>query len=287
MQDKVNTLKKIDAAIDAMDESELNAGLEVLANLVPESISAEDAKLFAARIQKINKGKTIMRKPINSIRIAIVAAVVLAMGITAYATGVLNIFSFQQDDKFVTFRTTENMTEQDAKDFVGEDVGASVSPEAVMQANTEDFTFESVEQAAEKLEIAAPIPSAMPEMKLDSADGTITNFGDNLQMRTLWLNYSDDTGRMFGITIVREIMKPGSSVTGYTTTDIDDGSLSKYKSKSGIEYTTLTESDDTGEKIAHIATTVIGEYEYSLIFLGFDEAERQAIIDSADLSVYK
>lgn len=45
-------------------------------------------------------------------------------------------------------------------------------------------------------------------------------------------------------------------------------------------------ASNTAMVTAHIATTMIGEYQYSLVFFGFDELQRTEIIDSVDLSVY-
>lgn len=288
MQNKVEILNKIDAAIDAGDMDSINAGLDELSAMESLTVHPENAKHFAARLQKMNKEKNSMMRLNRPVRIAIVAAAVMLMGLTVYAATALNLFNFQQGNKFVTMRTTENMTEQEAKEYVGENVDASVPDGAIIsRPDTQEFTFDTVEQAQETLGMKIAMPSALPDMKLESADGTIARFGDDKETRTLWLNYSDEQGRIFGITAIREVIKPGTAVTGYTLHDIDDGSLGKYKSKSGTEYTVLTESDETGEKTAHIATVMIGEYEYALVFFGFEEGERQEIIDSTDLSIYK
>lgn len=221
-------------------------------------------------------------------RLAIVAAVVAALGISVYAVSTMNLFSFVSGDKYVTMRTTESMTEDEAKVFVGDKQSESIPEDVpVMRAEQEEFTFETVEEAGQQLDMTLLLPAALPEMKLDSATGQIVHFGDNMENRYCWLIYSDAQERIFGLTVVREIVAEGVPVTGYTTHDMDDGSLGSYKSKSGAEYTTLTESNDTGDMTAHIATTAIGEYEYSLVFVGFNEAEQHAIIDSADLSIYQ
>ncbi len=288
MQDKVEILKKIDAAIDAMDEASIDSGLQALYPLEPQPIQMEDPSLFAARIQKRNKENHTMKQSAKGFRIAIVAAVILIMSVTVYATGALRFFRFQQGDKFVTLRTNQDITQSEAEQLVSVDFSTSSIPEeAVGQVQTQEFTFDSVEEAEQTLDMEIVIPGAMPEIPLESAMGSTALFGEDMQSHTVWLNYQDDAGRMMGITVVREVVKPGSDVISYTTGDIDEGSLGKYKSKSGIVYQTLTESDDTGSKTAHIATTIVGEYEYNLVFFGFEQSEREAIIDSADLSIYK
>jgi len=185
-------------------------------------------------------------------------------------------------------RTIESMTEDETKAFVETDQNAAPPDDTAIESpEVQELSFDTVQQAEKELAMPLPLPANLPDMVLDSANAQIAGFGEGLETRTCWLSYPDDQGRLFGATVVREIIQPGTPVTGYTTYDIDDGSLGSYKSKSGVEYTTLTESDDSGEMTAHIAYTMIGEYEYALVFVGFGEAERQEIIDSADLSVYK
>ena len=289
MQEKSRILRELDSAIDRGDISEINNGIEALTELQTEPIQAEDAMLFAARIEKINKEKNHMNKPKRILPVAIIAAIVMAMGVTAYAAVQFNWFSFVNDNKFVTIRTNENLTEQEIKDIINnsEELPEDFDPSQIIQPETEDFSFTSVEEACEQLDMLIPMPADMPEMTLDDATGSKVSFGDDAQGRMVWLNYSDEDGRMFGVTVNRHISAPGSPAFGYTTHDMDEGSVGKYIGKSGDEYTTLTESDDTGEKTAHIATIMLGEYEYSLVFFGFEESERTAIIDSVNLSSIK
>ena len=285
MHKKTDALKKINAAIDRMDEAEINAGLSELREENP--IIPEDAKAFASKILKLKEEKKTMKKSARYLRIAIAAAVVLVMGIAVYAASTLNLFGFQKEDKYVTMRTTVIDFEEEAREFAESNGNVSIPEDMIMDVESEDFTFDSAEQAAEEMGMEVPIPAAMPKMMLDSADGSVRKFGEGHESRTLWLNYSDAQERIFGITVNRDIVPEGEDITMYTETDMDEGSLGSYKSKSGVEYTLIKESDESGENTADIATVMIGEYEYVLVFMGFDEAERNEIIDSADLSVYR
>ena len=287
MNKKLETLKKINMAIDAMDESQIVEGLSALDRMERSPIKAEDPKQFAANILTLKKEQPAMKKHTRKIRIAIAAAAVLVLSISVYAATILNIFGFQQDDRYVTMRTTKQMTEEEAKEFVAEDQSVSVPEEAMMEADSQEFSFGSLQQAEEEMDMIVPAPDIVTEMNFDSADGSIMNYGDDMESRSLWLNYSDEKERMLGITVVREIIKEGSSVTGYKTNDMDEGSLGSYQSKSGIAYTMLTESDESGEQTAHIALAMVGEYEYALVFVGFEESQMHEIIDSVDLSAYK
>lgn len=286
MEKNRRILAQLDAAIDKMDLEEINRGLKELSALGNDEILPEEPKLFAARIHQLNKERQTMKKSRKPLRIALIVALVSLLGITAYAAGVMNLFTFVSDDKMVTMRTTESMTEQEAQAFVAEDSATKAPPEAMETPDMSNYTFDNVEQAEREMDMKLILPGALPAMTLDSATGQTIQYGDSLETRTVWLTYSDAAGRMFGITTSRKIVAPGSSVTGYSTNEMDPGSAGTYQSKSGTQYTTLTESDDTGEKVAHMAVATVGEYEYVLVFLGFEQAEREAIIDSADLSAY-
>jgi len=283
---KNEILKELDAAIDKADMAAIDRSLSLSA-VESQPIEAEDVKLFSARVKKLHKENQTMIKSIQALRVAVVAAAVLVLGVSVYASGILSRFSFAQDDKFIMMHTTEDMTEEEARDFVSTDTGAGIPDGAEMtQPAIQEYAFESVRQAEEQLDMALVLPTAMPDMALEGATGQSVQYGDGLESRTVWLNYADESGRLFGVTVVREVIAPGRDVTGYTINDMDPGSLGYYTSQSGVKYTLLTESDDTGERTAHIATVTVDDYEYSLVFCGFEENERQAIIDSADLSVY-
>lgn len=288
MNKKAKLMMDIDNAIDRQDMDAVGHGLEALSSVL-SPIAAEEPLLFSARIKKLSKEKHIMSRPEVSLKIIIAAAAVAVLGVGAYAASTLNWFSFANNDNFVTVRTTGSMTEQEARELVGEsypDPDALPEGALAQTAGSEPFTFDSVEEAARALDMRLVLPGSMPDMALENVQAQTADFG-GMETRTAWINYADDDGRRFGVTVVRSIIPAGSDITSYTQNKIDPGSYGTYKSKSGAQYKTMTESNPDGTLTAHIATTTVGEYEYALVFVGFDEAQRQAIIDSADLSPMK
>jgi uncharacterized Rmd1/YagE family protein len=211
------------------------------------------------------------------------------MGVTVYAAVTMNLFSFQSGEKYVSIRTTDGMTAEEAQAFAEENQAAAPEEgEAVVLADeVPEQTFNSVAEAEAGMDMVIPLPAAMPDLELSSATGQSFYFGESNKQSTVWLIYgSAEGGRMLGITVAREVVAQGEDITSYTEHDIDEGSLSSYTSKTGVKYDTLTESDETGERTAHIANAMIGEYDYAAVFFGFDETERQEILDSIDLSAY-
>lgn len=282
MKSKKEILKQLEIAIDTEDMKKIESGLEALAAVQPE-ILAEDPKLFGTRIKRMDKENKKMKPLGKTMKIAVAAAAVLFTSIAVYAAVSLNLFSFESGGRFITFRTNENYSEQEAKDFTEKSSQNFEENSVTLPLES----FDDVKTAEAVMGMRLVIPSAMPEMKLAGADGQTLEYGDGYSSKTVWLNYSDDAGRMLGITVRLEVVPAGEPITSYTEQEIDSGSHGTYKSRSGAEYVTLTESDPTGEKTAHIATTWVGDYEYTLVFFGFDETERNAITDSADISVLK
>ena len=291
MKNRRDILKELEAAIDSADMSAIDLALERLASEEPETITPEDAQLFSARILKLSEEKHNMKSFGKTSRIAVAVAAVLLMGVTVYAAVSMKMFSFQSGDRFVTIRTTDAMTEQEAKamaegaqetrDFEAEGANVVYAEEVPMGS------FSSVAEAEAGMGMTVPLPAAIPDLPFSEAQGQTMVWGEGVETRSLWITYgSVESGRMFGVSVFREVTAPGEQSTHLVEQGFDKGSLGSYTSKTGIKYNTLTETDDTGELTMHMAHTMIGEYDYVLQFYGFSEAERQAVIDSTDLSAY-
>jgi hypothetical protein len=290
MKSRQEILKGLEAAIDSADMRGIDSGLESLASVEPETITPEDVNLFSARILKLSEEKQPMKHLGKTARVAVAVAAVLLMGVTVYAAVTMNLFSFQSGEKYVSIRTTDSMTPEEAQAFAEENQAARPEEDAVNVINGEDFPlqeFASVAEAEAGMDMIIPLPAAMPDLEFSRATGQSYTFREGYGSRTVWLEYgSVETGRAFALTVSREVVAEGEDITSYSEQDIDEGSLSSYTSKTGVKYDTLTESDETGERTAHIANAMIGEYDYAVVFFGFEEAERQQILDSIDLSAY-
>ena len=285
MNEKQKILRELDAAIDGMDLDGIDRNLTRLTALEPHKIEAEDVKLFAARIKQLDKERNYKMKNGKTIRIVLVAAAILTVtSIGVYASGVLNRFTFAYGDRITTVQTTESMTEAEAQKLV--DDAKSDSTEGASEAESENYTFKTVEEAENKLDTKIAVPAKMPEFELTEMTGQSVKWGDGMESRTVWALYGSPDSKAVGITVDKRIVKPDSEFTSIAISDMDENSMGEYKSKSGRIYVMFSESDDSGKRTARIAKTEIGNYEYALVFAGFEEAEMHEIIDSADLSVY-
>lgn len=297
MNSKKEILERMDSAIDNMDMAAVDQCLNQLSAISSERIEPEEARLFSERIKKLNKGSLTMKSSHKTARIAIVAAAITLLGVTAYAASEHNLFAFLSGDSYVTMRAPGDMTEQEAKQFVKESesaVSSGKTPEASSDPENAPVTngakptvFDSIDAAAKALDMKIVLPSTLSGMKLDRVSGQEFYYAEGYRSATIWLDYEGSEGDNLGVTITREVVADPSEHLSYTLHDIDKGSMKSYKSKTGIEYDMVTESNDGGGKTAQIANTMVGEYEYALVFYGFDEAEQYSIIDSVDLTPYQ
>ena len=290
MKNKQQIMAELEAAIDRMDMREIDSGLAHLSSVETQKIEAEDVDLFSARILRQSKETQKMKHMRTPIKVIVAAALVLAMGVTAFAaTRGLNIFTIQSGNQFAILQTTDHMTDQQLQEFLSESVVGIADLDE--NAFPPMLNFDSIDQAQAELEIPIVLPAAMPEMEVDRVMGHVISHGE-AGTRTLWLDFTDEAERMLGVTISRSIfppnLAPDESYSVGTIVEMDDGSLGTYTSASGVEFTTITETEQGGEeRTAHIAIALLGEYQYAIAFHGFDQAERERIIDSIDLSAFR
>lgn len=286
MNEKLEIQKRLDTAIDMMDQQEIERNLACLNAMDIRSIEAEDAKAFAARIKKLEVRNQSMIKNKKSSRIILIAAAVAIMAtVGVYASGVLTRFTFAHNDRYAVVQTTESMTASEAQKMAEETIDAPQTNRAECEeANSEEFEFKTIEEAEKKLDMKVVLPKKMPNLPLTPVSAQSIK-SEGVETGTIWATYGDPDSKAFGITVQKTIVT-GSDITIVSTSDMDEGSIGEYKSKSGVKYTMLSESDDSGERTARIATVTKGDYEYSLIFVGFSEKEMHEIIDSVDLSAY-
>lgn len=285
MKDEKQLLKELDQAIDQMDLRAIDDGLDALSAMETNPIAAEDAKLFSARIQKQSKGSFHMQKSRKALKIAVCAAVIMLVGVTAYAAGATRLFQFHTNDQVANIRTTQSMTDKEANELMNTIHDSAEEPNSENTAAPSDYiTFDSAQDAAKQMDMQIIMPERMPDLPFESATGNSNDLGNGAKQGTVWLNYGSPEDKLFGMTVSRTILPPDSDTTFYSGAYVDEGSISTYKSKSGMTYTMAKESDPAGEKTATIATISVGEYDYALVFFGFEKAEYEAVIDSLDLS---
>ena len=303
---------RLDEAVERQDLAEIERALDALSRPEPIQITAEDPVAFSRRILKLQeeRDRTMNHTKRTGRMLLIAAAAAAALSVGAYAAANWQRFSFIQDDRMVVVTGPETLTEQEAAKLAGQPPEIELQkPEAValeggalpeaggMEIGREDISFSFVEDPdapaadgaqvevvkREKTSYATPeeaaeatgLPVALPKLpeglELESVSGErIDGFS-----RTVWADY-DGAGRHLGVTVDWTRRSEDSTVVAYH--GIEPGSGGSYKTAKGYAFTTVREDG------MDVATIFRGAYEYTLVFEGFSEAERRAVLDSVDLS---
>lgn len=281
MKKKQDIINELDQAIDAMDIDGIDIGLEALTAIETHQIQVENTTLFAARIKKMNKENVKMIKPRNYIKVAVIAAAIMTMGLTVYAANALNIFSFVQGNRFVTMRTNESIT-----DDKGNQMQVQVNPDAPkhdessidVPKSQKEYSFKTAAQAENELDMKLVLPSVAVQMRLESATGHIIKH-ENLEYRFACLQYSDTQERKIDIANTKVINN--SDIPSVFEQQFGGDSLGTYKNKFDTDFALFPDTNKT------VYIVAIGEYEYSISFTGYSEKEQKEIVDTINLSEYK
>lgn len=272
MKEKLEIMNELDKAIDAMDTERIDLGLEALAGIESLPFQAENSKLFAARIKKMKMENINMKNPRRFINAAVVAAAIMAMGVTAYAANGFKVFSFVQDNKAFVVRTNENVDT--------DSIQIEENPDAIIKEDPElsktEYTFNTAAEAEKDLDIKIVLPAVTTQMNLVSATG-ITSKWDDMESRNVYLKYVDIQGRNMNISAAK-IVSDGTVVSSY---DLGDNNPGNYINKLGTDFIISNETDQITYFVAR------GEYQYSISFSGYTENEQKEIVDTLDLSDYK
>ncbi|MHC1749410.1 MAG: hypothetical protein AB9856_14155 [Cellulosilyticaceae bacterium] len=278
---KESLKEELDKAVECMDMEKIEKLLAEISERNPMPIQIEDSKLFAKKIISCEKkGNDLMKKTYRKVAsFAAGIAVVAGIGVTSYATGMWRQFDFFEKDKTMSVRSNTEVSKEEAKQLINNSNKEQEGP--TREAETKDTVFNSLEEVKKELNVDVVIPSYVPQdFKQDKEIKTQSAYyGEDAARHLVYVTYASPKNekRLFGITITKI-----DATTDYTAVNETDATYTgKYDSKNGNHYTLLKEEEGT------IATTNIGDVEYSLVFVGVDEKEMHKIIDSTDLSVYK
>lgn len=284
-----NLQQKLDNSIDLMDID----SIDNLLNQIPDiqNIEVEPADIFADKIRAKSHKKERNNMKLFKSKFSKIAAIAAAVTvITCVGVGAANIiknYTIADKDQYHNILSNQDLNENDIKDLTSDnDIDNDENSENKANVIKPDsYTFNSIEEAEKTLDMKVITPEIMPELELSDLSGQISDFGNGTKTSSLWANYGDAETKLFGITVTKTVL--GEDTTIVSNSEMDEGSLGKYKSAKGYEFNTLAESNDDKTKTANIATITIGNYEYSLVFYNFEQDEINKILDSADLSFYE
>lgn len=274
--------KKINEYVNKGDTDKIN---EMLDNFEPD-ISFEEPELFADKIKQNVKGDVIdMKKKFKFTKFGVIAAVVAVISCASVSAAyILNTYTVEKDGTLYSVTSDQEIGKDELQNMVDEAADFDKSEGTAVPEN-EYEKFESIADAEKQYDMKILTPEVLPDLKLESITGLQTVDDEKYGRSTVWLEYGDTEDKAFGITVAKKNLREGE--TSISGAEFDAGTLSEYKSPKGYDFKILNESDEDGSHTAKIAYAAAGKYEYALIFMGFDEAEINKVIDSLDLSEYK
>ena len=277
-----NEIKKtLDQAIDEMDIEQIEKSLAKLSAENSLPFMPEDSKLFAKRIITQNrKDYHNMKKNYKKLgTLTASALLVIVLGTSAaYATGLLNQFTFFNKETTVVVKSNQTLSEKEAKELAktaASEYGKPQDPEAtVLEATPKDFSSLAEVQKAFGTNIVLPsyIPS---DFEMDKTIHTETLSENNFNIYATYTS-KENSKRLFGVSVIQRVLDEDSTSISITDSVYKD----KYTSPAGTTYTLFDENGGI------IAQAKLGDIEYNLCFMGLDEKEMHQIIDSTDLTAY-
>lgn len=276
--------KELDKAIEAGDMEKINNIMQNIPDCQPET----NVNDFIDNIRHKCAGEVKTMKKKISTRIAIAAAAIVAVtGVSVSAAALLKQFSFFKDGNYVTVSSNSDLSEEEAKKLAEDAVNdIDVTPNEHNTAKPE--VFENIQSAEKTYDMNIIMPEKMPDLKLSDITGSQMYTGENSSISTVWLNYGDfeKGGKGFGLTVTRNNFADGDEITSIDSSDaVKDGE--EFTSEKGYSFNVLKDSDEESGRTAKIMTANVGEYEYSMVFFGFNDSEINDIVNSVDLSQYK
>lgn len=280
--------KKLDTAIKGENIEEIMSIL----NNIPDCEPEIDVEKFSESVKnKCNTEVKVMKSKISMKIVIAVAAVVAVTGVSVGAATLLKQFSFFKDGSYVTVTSNEDLSEDEASKLADNMVSetndlreSNTSEENVVKVDND--TFEDIRAGEIAYNMKVVLPEIMPDLELSEVTGSQMYKGENSSVSTIWAVYGDADKKAFCITTTKNDFDDKDEITSISTSDAkQDGD--EFISEKGYKFNVLKDSDESSDRVAKIITTIVGDYEYSLVFYNFDDKEIDNVVNSLDLNEYK
>lgn len=323
METRRDLQRELDQAIDVMDMDAVEDLLGQLTGIEPTIPVAEDSRLFAARVKRLEKEQQPMKMNRTTRMTLIAAAIVASLSLGVYAASNMSSFTFERGGQLVHIKG-DGLTQQDAKEaadsvadalkgkgaapqleisfdsekadfkngaiIVREAEGsgaeggeATYEIEAASSAETSVTLKETEFSSVEAGERAMNLKLAKPDIVSKMGPGSASGIDFNGNDKYLRAVYGSVESGRT-VQITVDRSVPTQGETKIQTQEIDPGSAGSYKSAKGFAFTTASESE--GSNTMHFAVCSRGYYTYTIAFFGFSDQEIRQALDTIDLSIY-
>lgn len=192
-------------------------------------------------------------------------------------------FTFNENGKFVSVTANSDISEEEAARLAKEAVNDNVMPNDENTVKPESYN--TIKDAEEAYNMKIAMPAVKPDLGLESVEGSISYISENSSTATIWATYGNIDEKAYGLTVTKKDFND-DDITDILSTDAETTG-DKFVSDKGYEFDVLNEIDETSGRSARIFVTYVGDYEYSIYFVNFDDAEIEDVVNSIDLREYK
>lgn len=272
-----NTILNLDRAIEKGNIDKVNSILnDININDEPD-LSLEDL------ITKCESEENSMKKRVSSKVLILAASIAVIAAVSVGAATILKQYNFSHNDNYVTVTSNGDLSKDEAKELADDALADNTLPNDNNVVKPDNF--KNITEAEKKYDMQVILPKKMPELNLSEVQGSQMYIDSNNMESTIWATYGDVNKKAFGMTVVKYDYKD-NDVTSTLKTDAQSSGES-FTSDYGYIFDELKESDESSERTAQIYSTTVGNYNYSMVFMGFDNREIKDIVNSTNLDDYK
>lgn len=283
MDTKNNTeiRKSIDRAIEEGNIREIQSIMNNIPDCEPEMPVGD----FITKVKEkcVIKEDNNMKRKFSMKALITVAAIAVIGCVSVGAATFFKTFTFNENGKFVSVTANSDISEEEAARLAKEAVNDNVMPNDENTVKPESYN--TIKDAEEAYNMKIAIPAVKPDLSLESVEGSISYISENSSTATIWATYGNIDEKAYGLTVTKKDFND-DDITDILSTDAETTG-DKFVSDKGYEFDVLNEIDETSGRSARIFVTYVGDYEYSIYFVNFDDAEIEDVVNSIDLREYK
>lgn len=283
MDTKNNTeiRKSIDRAIEEGNIREIQSIMNNIPDCEPEMPVGD----FITKVKEkcVIKEDNNMKRKFSMKALITVAAIAVIGCVSVGAATFFKTFTFNENGKFVSVTANSDISEEEAARLAKEAVNDNVMPNNENTVKPESYN--TIKDAEEAYNMKIAMPAVKPDLSLESVEGSISYISENSSTATIWATYGNIDEKAYGLTVTKKDFND-DDITDILSTDAETTG-DKFVSDKGYEFDVLNEIDETSGRSARIFVTYVGDYEYSIYFVNFDDAEIEDVVNSIDLREYK
>lgn len=280
-KNNIEIRKSIDKAIEKGNMREIEGIMSNIPDCEPK-MSVNDF-IKSVKEKCVIKEDNNMKSKFSTKALIAVAAVAVIGCVSVGAATVFKTFTFNENGKFVSVTANNDISEKEAARLANEAANGNVVPNN--ENTVKPISFETVEDAEKTYDMTVILPNKKPDLDLSMVQGQKAYFAENSSQTTIWAVYGDADKKAYGLTVTKKNYDD-EDITDILSTDAEVTG-DKFVSDNGYSFDVLIDSDEATGRSAKIFLTYVGNYEYAINFVNFDDDEIEDVVNSIDLGEYK